>query len=109
MELQGGQMRLMLGGDKWEAKVDVHDSTRYDSDRRTRDDRTDTRVSVDQGPDHGCFLELRGKKTNKEIQTSTARRTGRHVEDAAIRRRPGSGISKMYRVLSLSGRVPCAS
>ena len=69
------------------------DTIRYDS---ACHDRTNASVSADKRSYQRCLMELRGQKADQEIQTAAARRRGRHVANAAIRRRPRAGISQVH-------------
>ena len=58
LELQGGQMRLVLGGNQRHAQADVHDAPEYASAGSAGNDRADEGFSAHEGPGDGCFVEL---------------------------------------------------
>ena len=49
---------------------------------------------------------ISGEEKDQEVQAAAARRAGRHLADAAGRRRPRAGVSQMHRVFSLPGCLP---
>ena len=58
LELQGREMRVVLGGDQREAAADVHDAAEPAAARPAGDGRADADVSRIQGPGDRCVLEL---------------------------------------------------
>ena len=71
--------------------------------------RANEGVSDNQRPDHGRLLEFSREEKNQEVQAAPAGCAGRHMADAAGRHRSCAGISEMYRMLSLPGRLPRAA
>ena len=58
LELQGRQVRLVLGRDQRQAAADVHDAAEHARSARAGDRRADARVPADQGPRHRRLVEL---------------------------------------------------
>ena len=71
--------------------------------------RADAGVPADQGSRHRRVVELRGEEEDQAVQAAQARRAGRHVADAAGRRRSRAGVPQVHRVLPVPGRVPRAA
>src|SRR5712672_1251813 len=67
LELQGGEMRLVLVRNQWRAKIDVHDTVKHAPARLACDRRTHEGISAHEGPGHGCIVELRGKEAHPEV------------------------------------------
>src|SRR6266403_141452 len=109
MELQGRQMRIVLGRSKRNAEADVHGAVERFAARPTGHNRTDESLSGPERPDQRCFVEFFGEEENQTVQTTAARFTRWHMADAASRHRSGSGIPEMHRMFSLPGCLPRAS
>src|SRR5579863_9196066 len=109
MELQGWQVRILFGRDQRYAAADVHDTARRTQSRYAGDYRTDEGIPVDSRSGDGRFMELRGQEEDQEVRAAASRRERRHVADAAGRRRPGAGVSKVHRVFPVPGRLPRAA
>ena len=62
LELQGGQVRLVLGGDQRQAAADVHDAAEHLPLDQPVTRRADARVPADQRPGDGRVVELRGQE-----------------------------------------------
>ena len=82
LELQGRQMRLLLGGGQRHAEADVHDAAERSAARQAGDGRADEGISARQGSGDGCLVEFRGEETDQEVQAAPARRRRRHMANA---------------------------
>src|ERR1700757_1780654 len=60
LELQGGEMRLVLGRNQWHAEIDGHDTAEYASAGKARDHRTHEGVSAHEGSGRRRIVELCG-------------------------------------------------
>ena len=85
LELQGRQMRLVLGGSQRHAEVDVHDAAERSAARKTGHSSADESVSARQGFDHGRLLEFSGEE--KESRSSSRARRMRRMAHGACSRR----------------------
>ena len=74
LELQGRQVRLLLGGDQRQAAAHVHDAARPCPDRRADHGRADAGLPVDEGPRDRRVVELRGQEEDQAVQAAPARR-----------------------------------
>src|SRR5438128_4224241 len=101
MELQGGQVRLVLSGSERDAEADVHDTYERLAARQTNYRRADESVSDHQRFDHGRIVEFLGEEKNQAVQASAAGRARRHLADGAERHRSCPGIPEMHRMFSL--------
>ena len=72
MELQSGQVRLVLSGSKRDAQAHVHDAHERSAVGQTGNDRTDESLPDHKGFDHGCFMEFSGEEKDQEIQAASA-------------------------------------
>ena len=99
LELQGRQMRLVLGRDQRQAQADVHDAAGPAAGRPADHGRADARVPARQGPRDRRLVELRGQEADQGVHAAQARRAGRHLAHAAGRHRPRPGIPEVHRVL----------
>ena len=108
LELQGGQMRLVLGRDRRLSAPHVQDADRRV--RRSDDGPADEGLPDHQGPGHRRQLELRGQQADPAVHAS---REGpldqRALADAAEGRRARDGVPQVHRVLPVPGRVPRAA
>ncbi len=68
LELQGRQVRLVLGRDQRQAEADVHDADRRTADRQADHGRTDARVPAHEGSGHRRLLELRAEEAIKPFK-----------------------------------------
>ena len=106
LELQSGEVRIVLGRDQRPCQADVHDAARHHS--------TDEPVTVEPMQAFPPIRDLvtdvswnyEVKKKHQAVQAAEARCARRHVADAAGRRRPRTGIPEVHRVLPLPGRLP---
>src|SRR6266481_2330691 len=109
MELQSGQMRIVLGRSERDAEADVHGAVERFTARSAGHDRTDESIPGPERSDHRCFVEFFGEEENQTVQTAAARCTRWYMADAASRHRSRPGISKVYRMFSLPGCLSRAS
>ena len=105
LELQGRQVRLVLGGDQRPAAAVVHDPAL--GLRRVRDDHghPDAGVPGDPRPGHGRLVQLREGRRAPVVQARPARRR-RQAPDGAGRRRARAGVPQVHRVLPLPEHLP---
>src|SRR5260370_42553124 len=54
-------------------------------------------------------MEFSSEEKDQAVQTSSTGRARWHLADAASRHRSRPGVSKVYRMFSLPGRLPCAA
>src|SRR6266480_7628076 len=101
-------MRIVLGRSEWNAKAHVYDATERTSAGKASDNRAHEGVSDHQRFDHRRFMEFSGKEKDQEVQAASARRARRYLANAAGGHRSCAGISKVYRMFSLSGCLPCS-
>src|SRR6266705_3173461 len=101
MELQSRKMRVVLGGNQRNAKIDVYDAFERSASRKAGDRSTDESFSGDQGFDHGRVMEFSSKEKDQAVQAASTRRRGWHLANATGRYRSRSRISEMHRVLPL--------
>src|SRR4029077_14650548 len=106
LELQGGKMRLMLGRNQWHAEINVHDAAEYAPAGEACDCRTHEGISANKGPGHGRIVELRGKEAHPKVRAAAAGRARCYLADRPGGCGAGAGVSKVHRVLSLSGCLP---
>src|SRR6476646_599341 len=106
MELQGRQVRLVFGGSERDAKADVHDGAERAATGKTGDDRADESFPGHQGFGDRCLMEFSDEEKDQAFQTATTRCVGRHMAYAAEGNRSCAGLPKVYRMFSLSGRLP---
>src|SRR5256885_14259302 len=109
MELQSRQMWMVFGRSEWNAEADVYGALERFTHRQTDHDRADEGISCPERSDHRCVVEFFGEEENQTVQAAAARCARRHLADAASRHRSGPGISKVHRMFSLPGRLPCAA
>ena len=105
LELQGRQVRLVLGGDQRQAEADVHDAAGRAAGRQAGHGRADAGVPARQGSRDRRLVELRGQEADQAVQAAQARRAGRHLAHAAGRHRSRPGIPQVHRVLPVPGRL----
>ena len=109
LELQGGQVRLVLGRDQRQAAADVHDRlNELDLDEADHD-RADAHVPARAGSGDRRVVEFRVKKKIQPFTPQRARGGRRHLAHAAGRRGPRAGIPQVHRVLPVPGRLPRAA
>ena len=106
LELQGGQVRFLLGGDQRQAVADVHDADVAYACRSADHDRADADVSADQGSGHRRIVELSGQEEDRAVQAAQARCTRRHLAHGPGGRRSRAGVPQVHRVLPVPGRLP---
>ena len=105
VELQGGQMRVVLGGDQRPAAADVHDP---DVDVRPgRDDHGDAAAGVprDPRPGHRRVVQLRKGQGDPVVHAAEGS-AARRVPDGAGGRRPVTGVPQVHRVLPVPEHLP---
>ena len=68
LELQGRQVRLVLGGDQRHAATDVHDAAQRAAARKARHHRADEGLSAHQGSGHRRVLELPGQEEDQAFK-----------------------------------------
>src|SRR5438477_12823767 len=102
-------MRLLLGGSERHAAPDVHDANERSTAGKADHRGTDEVISRRERFDQRCVVEFPGQKKDQAIQAASAGRTRWHLANGAGRHRSRAGISKMYRMLSLSGCLSCAA
>ena len=110
LELQGGQVRVVLGGNQRQAAADVHDaaeSAAISTQPVTIEPMQ--HFPARQGSGDRRLLELPGQEEDQEVQAAQAGRPRRHLAHAAGRRRPRAGIPQVHRVFPVPGRVPRAA
>ena len=73
MELQSGQVRIVLGGNQRHAEAYVYDANERIAARQADHGRTDESVSRDQRFDYGRVMEFSGEEKDQEVQATTAR------------------------------------
>ena len=110
LELQGGQVRIVLGRGERQPAPDVHDAP-----ERARPDRSRSRSSrcARFPPIRDLVTDVSWNfRAKKRIKTFTPRPPDaprRHVAHAAGRRRTRAGVPEVHRVLPLPGRLPRAA
>ena len=109
LELQGRQVRIVLGGDQRQAAPDVHEPPQLDRPHAAGEGRADAGLPADQGPRHRRVVELPRQEGPEEVQAAPGRRARRHLADAAARHRSRPGIPQVHRVLPVPGRLPRAA
>src|SRR5205085_824142 len=109
LELQSGKMRFVFGGGERDAEADVHGAHERFTARSAGHDRTDESVSSSQRSHHGRLLEFFGEAANQTVLSAPAGCTRWHMADAASRYRSCSGISEVYRMFPVPGRLPRAA
>src|SRR6266480_4617406 len=68
MELQGWEMRVVLGGSQWNAETHVYDATERVAVGKTSDSRANESLSDPQGFGHGGLVEFSGEEKDKTVQ-----------------------------------------
>lgn len=99
MELQGGEVRLVLGGDQRQAAADVHDAAERPRPLDAGHDRTAAGVPAREGSGNRRLVELPCEEADQALQTAQAGRAGRHVADAASGCGSRAGVPQVHRVL----------
>src|ERR1043165_7303701 len=105
MELQSRKMRILFRGDQWQTEVDVYDTHGRHACRSVNHPPADARFSSDSRFGYRCFGELQDQVEDQKIQAAQTRCARRNVAYGTRRHRSRSGVSKMYRMLSLPGCV----
>src|SRR5580692_1132828 len=101
LELQSGEMRLVLSRSERHAEIDVHDAAEHAPAGYTCDRRTHEGISSHKGSGHGRIVELPGKEAHPEVPAAAAGCTRWHLAHCARGCRTGTGVSQVHRVLSL--------
>ena len=105
LELQGRQVRLVLGGDQRQAAADVHDPD-VDLRPRTRPSRSPrcgpSRSSATSSPTSPSTTR---RPARSRVRAAGRRDAGR-VPDAAGRRRALAGVPQVHRVLPVPEHLP---
>ena len=72
LELQGGEVRFVLGGNQRHAEADVHDAHEHAAYGQAGAHRADEDVSADSRSGDGCELELRSQEDDRKVQAAQA-------------------------------------
>src|SRR5262249_57521711 len=79
VELQGRQVRVVLGGDQRPPAAHVHDTPELAAARPAGDDRAHARVSPSARPRDRRVVELPREAEDRPVQAEASGRAGRHV------------------------------
>ena len=83
MELQGWQVRVVLGGSQWNAEAHVYDATERAANGKTGNSRADESFPNIEGFGHRRRVEFSREETDQTVQAPTSGRPGRHLANAA--------------------------
>ena len=105
VELQGGQVRVVLGGGQRQAAADVHDPDVHL--RRGRDHHGDAAADVPghPRPGHRRVVQLREGPGDPVVHAAEGP-AARRVPDAAGGREPQPGVPQVHRVLPVPEHLP---
>ena len=106
LELQGGQVRIVLGRGQRQPAPDVHDPPESDRPLEADHARADAELPADPRPGHRRVVELPRQEDNQALQAPAARCARRYLAHGAGRRRTGAGVPEVHRVLPVPGRLP---
>ncbi len=110
LELQGRQVRLVLGGDQRQAAADVHDAAEHARPARAGHRRADAGVSARSriwSPTcRGTSASRRRSRSSSRGQPDAPDGTWRMAQ---TRHRSRAGVPQVHRVLPLPGRLPRAA
>ena len=105
VELQGRQVRLVLGRDQRPAPPHVHDADGHAPRGRGGDGGADADLPDHPRPGHRRLVQLRDGQDGSRRSRPDPRARGR-LPDAAGRRRARPGVPQVHRVLPVPGRLP---
>ena len=95
VELQGGQVRVVLDGDQRAAPAGLHDPDVDLHAGRDADDHADAHLPGDQGPGDRRLVQLRQGAGDPVVHPGPVGQAGR-VPDAAGRREPVTGVPQVH-------------
>ena len=105
LELQGGQVRLVLDGDQRAAQAGLHDPDVHVHRGRGHHAHPAAHLPGDPRPGHRRLVQLREGARDPVLHPGPVHRPGR-VPDAAGGREPVAGVPQVHRVLPVPEHLP---